>query len=62
MRKLIAMLVLMGTGQFALSQVTIFGIVQDSASHKPLPNTLITLGNNSLIANEKGEFSIPDLP
>lgn len=62
MRKLIAMLVLMGTGQFALSQVTIFGIVQDSASHKPLPNTLITLGNNSLIANEKGEFSIPNLP
>lgn len=61
MRKLLAMLVFLYTCKLALSQVTLSGVVLDSATREPLSNTLIALKSNHVIANEKGRFIFPNL-
>jgi len=62
MRNIFALLVLCSTGMPAYSQVTLSGIVLDSATQAPLPLSLIQVGNHTEISDEQGNFTLSDLP
>jgi len=62
MRNIFALLVLCSTGMPAYSQVTLSGIVLDSATQAPLPLSLIQIGNHTEISDEQGNFTLRDVP
>ena len=62
MRNIFALLVLCSTCILAYSQVTLSGIVLDSATQAPLPLSLIQIGNHTEISDEQGNFTLRDLP
>ena len=61
MRNKFALLVFFCTSILAYSQVTITGIVLDSATLEPLSSSLIKTANTKVIADNKGKFTVTEL-
>lgn len=58
MRNLIALLVLFSISKLAFTQVTISGVVLDSATQSALGESVIHLANRNVIADKNGGFSL----
>ena len=58
MRNTFALLVFFCTSILAYSQVTITGVVLDSATLEPLSSALIKTANTKVIADNKGKFTV----
>ena len=61
MRNTFALLVFFCTSILAYSQVTITGVVLDSATLEPLSSSLIKTANTKVIADNKGKFTVTEL-
>ncbi|MFY0645021.1 MAG: TonB-dependent receptor [Bacteroidia bacterium] len=61
MRTLFALFWLISLSNLTYSQVTISGIILDSATHIPLGLSLVATANTQVVANEQGEFELLDL-
>ena len=60
MRNTFALLVLFGTSILAYSQVTITGVVLDSATLEPLSSALIKTANTKVISDNQGTFTVTE--
>mgnify|MGYP001564208089 CR=1 FL=1 len=61
MRKIFAVLLLIGSSTFTYSQITISGVVLDSITQEPLSLALVSIKNSQILTNEQGGFSIANL-
>lgn len=62
MRNIFAVLVLCGISQLAYTQITLSGVVLDSAIAEPLAQSFVSIGDFSVVADNKGNFSLANLP
>jgi iron complex outermembrane receptor protein len=62
MRKIFALLLLFGLSNISYTQVTVSGLVLDSATHEPLSLSLVKMAELHTVANDLGEFRFTNIP